>query len=242
MEIFVKNNTKTLGGAVDFKGFRDFIDAEWRARGLKDYYIRDFRAELLSADVEQEDDLINRALLTRNNQKFMELVNLGLPLDYGSFEQYSANKLKRREQLPSFLHQAIEKGDLDRVQLLLSAGAKPTINALDPFNDTFQYCIFSKKPDVSIFASILSYIDEQIDSHWALDVLCLRQLKNYKYAEPFILLLIGKLEEQGIDAESYARENTHKYILHFNKGGLDSVEHNLLRQAMQEADSIHRIC
>ena len=226
---------------LNFDEYKEFIDGKWTSLGLKDQCIREFRTELLSADEFQESDLISRALWTRDNRKFMELINLGLPLNYAYFEEYSANKLKRREYLPSFLHQAIEKGDVERVQLLLSAGAKPTIDALDPFNDTFQYCIFAKKPDPRIFASVLSYIDEPIDSHWVFDILTLMRLNNYKFAEPFMALLMEKLEAQGLDPKIYAKENNHEYLLHFKKGGLDSVEHNFIRNLMNEAEVVHKI-
>ena len=198
---------------VTFLDLKKEIQSFWQENGLDEHYMRESRNLCLQADGVRRDSLISKALITRNNEKFLKFINLGLPLDYTSFENYSANILYRQKYLPSFLNQAIDRCDLNRVEMLLAAGAKPEIYPLYPFYDTISHCILSKNISFDIFAAVLSFIDEPIQNHWISNYL--GQLQDYgvEWAGMFAELFRMKLEEQNIDYYKFEEENAYRYKL-----------------------------
>ena len=208
------------------QNLRNKVQEFWEDGRLDEDYMRESRNLCLQADEVRMESLISRALLTRNNEKFLKLINLGLPLNYSSFGNFSANILYRQKYLPSFLNQAINNGDLERVEMLLAAGVKPEIDPLYPFEDSLAYCILSKKHDFNIFATVLSFIDEPIKNHWAFTYFSYLREKGDKWVIEFAELFILKLEEQGTNIEKFVDENTLKYKLIFDKNNLVDVVEN----------------
>lgn len=210
-----------------FQNLKEQVQEFWLDGKLDEDYMRESRNLCLQADPVRADSLISKALLTRNNEKFLKLINLGMPLNYISFENFSANILYRQKYLPSFLNQAIYNGDLERVEMLLTAGANPEVEPLNLFQDSLAYCLLSKKPDFHVFATVLSFIDEPIKNHWAFTYLAHLREKGAEWPTEFIELFILKLEEQGTNIEDFVEENTLKYKLIFDRKNLVDVVENV---------------
>ena len=75
------------------QNLRNKVQEFWEDGRLDEDYMRESRNLCLQADEVRMESLISRALLTRNNEKFLKLINLGLPLNYSSFGNFSANIL-----------------------------------------------------------------------------------------------------------------------------------------------------
>lgn len=189
----------------DFASLKKDILATMKKQGLKDEFVRRHYADMMSK--EQKDALIWKALKTKNNKKFLKLINIGLVLDNEAFaENYET---KPEDYMPSFLNQAIENEDSARIMMLLSAGAPVKFSPECPITDTFYHILNSANP--SIMAVVLSFVDEPIGKHWIYGALQEFYEKGVSTAILTGQLIAIKLVQQGVDVEKYMEESREYY-------------------------------
>ena len=187
-------------GKVDFDFIKKETIKKWNDAGLKDADIRDFYTEIAAPS--QVFTLIKKAHSPFcNNKKLLKYINSGLPI--GCNCMAFTNKKGYRFIYPSFLHQAIKKGDTERVELLLAAGAEIISNPESGFVDTFSYLI--NDGDLNTYALVLSFMDEIPEKHWIFGALN----KFYESGNPSAgiasNMLCQKLISKNIDEKKYVK-------------------------------------
>ncbi|MBQ8761731.1 MAG: ankyrin repeat domain-containing protein [Clostridia bacterium] len=197
-----------LFGKVDFDYIKKETIKKWNDVGLKDADIRDFYTEI--ANPSQIFALIKKAHSPFcNNKKLLNYINSGMPVggECMAFTDKKGNKF----MYPSFLHQAIKKGDTERVELLLAAGADIVSCPESGFKDTFSYLI--NEGDLNTYALVLSFMDKIPEKHWVFGAL----YKFYESGNPNAAIaanmLCQKLISKNIDEKQYIKDS----VEYFNK-------------------------
>ena len=200
---------KMSDGDYDFNGLRDAIKQSCEQQGLRDEYVRMSYGMMLTEN--QKISLLEQAVTAKSAKKLLSAINAGVPLDYECITGSKKCKRLKTEHLPSLLNQAINEQDYDRVNLLLSAGAKPVVDAKNPFYDAFYYAIFNL--DATMFVTILSFIDDKIPPHWAFLVLDYLQNNNIEEAKLMEYLLALKLEQQKVDLTDFIKKGAETFSI-----------------------------
>ncbi len=175
------NDSEFMADDFDFEALRKRVDSNWQKLGLDDESSRRSRAASLPAEKmkdmlykavalnAREKMLLNRGgvfikpMLKRNEERMLALINDGLDLN----KDLDVDGVKI-----NLLHQALRRRDLDKVGLLLAAGARPKISD-NAKEDTFAIIAYVKDKEIKqkMMRVVLAYMDEPLTEHWIIEYL-----------------------------------------------------------------------